>query len=192
MSNEFPIRAMDDLGEMLLWMAKRLKISITALSGAGGVHNSSLSGFATGSKRSGDLNAAPLLRVLEVSSYELVTRPKKGDRGVMIKRENSHPLLVVGLDGGPIEITWNRPEEIPLLLNTLAMARDLTVTGLVKQSGINSTSLVSLAMGNSANKDVRMRGLLRVIDTADFTTICRPIHATRREARMAMAAAWRV
>lgn len=190
MKSEYPIEDLNDIGDMLAWLAKRLKISIYALSSLSGSVNSSLQGFASGSKRSGDLNAGPLFRVLTEAGYELVSSPLE-DKGIVLSRPGADDLMVVGLDGGRIEITWDSVADIGKLLNTMAMARGVTVTGLIKESGINSTSLVSLAMGNSTNKDVRLNGVLRVVKIAGFATRCRPVHATRAEARRAFAGLYR-
>lgn len=182
MANEYLITEVRDFSGMLLWMAKRLRLSPYALCSSGGSTNTSLTGFATGSKPSNDLSFRPLQRILQATSYELVARPKGGEASVILRRDTAMPLKLTAMDGGRIEIPWTSMDEIRTLLNTLALTKDMTVTGLVKATGIASSSLVSLAMNNSANNDVRLAGILRIINGADFEAVCRPVHLTRRDA----------
>lgn len=191
MNSHFKVSEVESIGGMLSWMAKRLRLSINALIKLGGSHNSSLMGMATGSRVRGDLGLVPILRVLSAVNYELVAIPKGGQPGLLLRRDGAEDLMVVGLGGNRIELTMQTFKDVPVLLNTLASATNMTVTGLVRASNVNSLGLVGLANGTSDHKDVRLRNLLAVIDAAGFEVCCRPVHATRREARTALAAAYR-
>lgn len=191
MSNEFLIGSIPDVGKMLTWLAKRLRLSLNKLTELGGGTSSSLIGLATGTRKPGDLNLGPVLRVLQAVEYELAVRPKKGEKGVLLRRPGAQDLMILGLDGGQLELALDSLDEVPGLLNTLAMANDASVSGLSRRAGLPSLGLVGVANGTSDNKDVRLRNLFSYIDAAGFQVSVRPVHATRRAARMALAAAYR-
>jgi hypothetical protein len=188
---EFPLAKVADIGDMLQWMARRMKVSLSALVDAGGTRNGSLISFSTGSKRSNDLNVGPVLRVLKAVGYELVLRPKGGRDGVVLQAPGALPLYVVGGDTGPLEIQISELGDFAVAINTMATAKGVAVTGLMKLAGIYSTSLVSLASGRSPDKDIRFANLFKLIDGGGFEMIGRPVHATARAARMALTFAGR-
>lgn len=185
-NGEYPLGTVEDAAAMLQWLAKRKKLSLTALVGASGTKHGGLVSFATGTRPAGDLNLSPLLRVVASVGYEVVARPKKGI-GIVINREGAEPLMVVGIDGGRIDIPMATMSDVARLLNTMAAANDLTITGLVVRTGINSTSLVSFAKGTGPNTDIRVNNLLRLVDVAGFRIVVRAEHKTMREARMILA-----
>lgn len=171
---------------MLQWLAKRKKLSLTALIGASGTKHGGLVSFATGTRPTNDLNFSPLMRVITSVGYEFAAMPKKG-AGIVITREGAEPLMVMGVDGGRIDIAMGKMSDVAVLLNTMAAANDMTVTGLVVRTGINSTSLVGFAKGTGPNADIRVNNVLRLVDVAGFRVVVRPEHRTMREARMALA-----
>lgn len=185
-NGEYPLTTAEDAAGMLQWLAKRKKLSLNALVGASGTKHAGLVSFATGSRPAGDLNLNPLLRVVSSVGYEFAAMPKQGT-GIVIAREGAEPLMVVGIDGGRIDIAMGKMSDVARLLNTMAAANDLTVTGLVVRTGINSTSLVSFAKGSGPNADIRVNNLLRLVAAAGFRFVTRPVHKTLREARMALA-----
>jgi len=185
-NGEFPLSSVEDAAQMLHWLAKRRKLSLTALVGAAGTKHGGLVTFATGSRRSDNLNLAPLIRVVTAVGYEFAASPAKG-AGIVMTREGAEPLMVVGADGGRIDISVVSMADAAKLMHTMAAANDLTLTGLVTRAGINSTSLVGFARGNSPNQDIRINNLLQMIDAAGFRFVVRPVHKTMREARMALA-----
>lgn len=185
-NGEYRVVTIVDAGGMLTWLAKRKKLSVTALVGAGGAKHSGLVSFATGSRPAGDLNLSPLMRVVTSVGYEFAGMPKEGT-GIVITREGAEPLLVVGIDGGRIDISMTEMSDVARLMNTMAAANDLTLTGLVARTGISSTSLVGFARGTGPNQDIRINNLLRLVEVAGFRLVVRPVHRTMREARMALA-----
>ncbi len=192
MSAEWRIERMADVGVALQGMARRIGISMTALVEAGGVINGTLVAIGTGTSRNKDMSVGPLLRVLAATSYELVARSIDPD-GLRIKPEGSVELLVRAADGGRIEVTVDNLDDVRLLLNTMAAANWMSVSGMVRQAGSTGTSLVGLARGTNLDSkgDLRLSNLLRVTAVARFELVVRPTHASRREARIALAAARR-
>lgn len=184
-----PIAGMADVTHALQVIAKRLRLSITALVDTGGVTNSSLIGIGTGSSHTKDMSVGPLLRVLSAVNYELVVRARDA-RGVLIKPEGSLELRVLGPDGGPIEIAADSVKDFPLMLNTMAAANGLTISGLVKASGLGGGSLVAVARRTAGwdEPDVRLNSLVKVVHQAQFELLIRPLHRSMREARIARAA----
>jgi hypothetical protein len=190
-TNQFQIKDVPDVGPMLFWMAKKLRLSLSALTSSGGTASSSLNSFATGSKTQTDLNLRPLLRILKAVNYELVASPKGKAQGLLLRRDGAEDLLVVGSDGGRLEIVLDVMEGLPAFLNTMAAATGQTVTAMVRAANCNSLTLVGIATGRGTHSDVRIRALLKTIDIAGFDMHCRPVHATRRAARAALADARR-
>lgn len=178
--NDMPITDLLTLGAVLRKMASKLGLSPTALIGDNG---SSLISLATGSKGSGDYACGPVLRVFARSGWEMVARPISGD-GIVVRREGTLPLKIVGADGGPIEIVATDVSDLPRMIQTMALANARTVSRLVKDAGTNSTGLVSFAVGTSTQKDIRLSNLLRLVDSAQFGLYARQCFRTRRQARL--------
>lgn len=185
-NGEYPLSSTEDARGMLQWLAKRRKLSLNALITASGTRHTGLVSFATGSRPTGDLSLGPLLRVVTSVGYEFAAVPKEGT-GIVITREGAEPLLVVGADGGRIDVSIAKLSDVSVLLNTMAAANDATITGLVVRTGINSTSLVSFAKKSGPNTDIRVNNLLRLAAVAGFRILVRPEHKTMRQARMALA-----
>jgi hypothetical protein len=178
--SELLIADLDDLGVALRAMAKSLGLSVTAMLGDNG---STLIGMATGNRSNQDAAVGPVLRGFNRASWELVARPKSGD-GIIVSREGTLPLKMVGADGGPIEITINELADVTRMIKTMALANDKTISGLVKAAGVNSTAIVSFATGSGGHKDVRLLNLLRITEFAEFALFARPQFRNRREARL--------
>jgi hypothetical protein len=190
MSLELPISDMADVTVALQTIARRLRLSVTALIEAGGVSNGSLGSIATGRSRQKDLALLPLLRVLHPAGYELVGRVADPN-GLLVTVERGAQFLVLGPDGGRLEVVVADLEGVGVLFNTMAAANHLSVTGLVKMTGVNSTSLVGVAKGTGDNGDVRLINMIRLVEMARFELLIRPVHQTRREARIALTSARR-
>lgn len=187
MSNtEIRITGMADVGTALRAMARRLGISISALVDAGGTFNGSLIAVGTGNSRHKDTSIRPILRVLKPAGWELVGRVADPD-GLLIKVDRGVPILVRGADGGRLEVSIETMGDVSTLLNTMAAANGITMTSLVARSGSSSSSLVSVATGRTVQADLRLSNLVRITETAQFELVIRPIHATLREARIALA-----
>lgn len=191
MTGEFPVTSVDSVGDALTWLAKRLRLSLHKMCSYSGTNSSSLIGHATGTRRSTDLNLGPLLRLLSAVGYEMVAKPANDQAGLVLRRIGARDLMVVGADGGPLQITMAGLDDLPALLNTLATARDMTISGLVRSAGLTSLGLVGIAHGTSDNADVRIRNLLTVIEAAGCVLFIRPVHDNRRAARLALATARR-
>lgn len=190
MSVEVIIAGMADVTTALQTMAKRTKLSMTALVNAGGTENGSLVSIGTGRSRTADMSLGPLFRVTQAINWELVGRTKD-PRGIRMVPEGGVELLITGGDGGHLEVAMNGLPDIPRLLNTMAAANGLTITGLNKVAKLGGGSLVGVAKGTAPNQDIRLSGLVKIADAAHFELLVRPVHQTLRAARMAMATARR-
>lgn len=177
---DLKITDLPSLGAALRAMAKSLGLSPTALLGDNG---STLIGVATGTATKGDLSLGPIMRVFARAGWELVFRPAKGD-GIVVSREGTGALKVVGADGGPIEISVGSMEELARAIRTMALANDKAVSRMIKDAGTNSTALVSFATGSAGHKDLRLLNLLRTTTSAQFALYARPRFRNRREARL--------
>jgi hypothetical protein len=186
---EYPIAKVEDVAGMLMWLVRRLRApSLTAVVGAGGTSNSSLISFATGAKRTDDLNVVPVLRVLKAAGYTFEARPVKGALGVVLQAPGSDPMMVVGPDGGQLAFAFDDLPSTARVINSMAAANHMTPTGMQRRSSNSTgTSLVSLASGRSPDKDIRLKNLLRYVASAGFEIHVRPAHRSARAARMAFA-----
>lgn len=184
MSIEIKVSGMQDITTALQAIAKRLRISVSALVEAGGVTNGSLTSVGTGRSHNKDMAINPLLRVLGPAGFELVGRGRD-PHGLIVKVDGGIDILVRGADGGRLEVIIETMADIPVLLNTMAAANNLTMTGLVRLTGANSTSLVGIAKGTGGS-DLRLLNLVRLAEKAQFELVIRARHATRREARLAL------
>ncbi len=178
--SELPIRDLDDVGAALRTMAKSLNLSPTAMLGDNG---STLIGMATGNRTNNDAAVGPLLRALARAGWELVAKPAEGD-GLIVSREGTLPLKVMGADGGPLEITVGSIPDVVQLLLTMALANDKTISRMVKDAGSQSTALVAFATGSAGHRDLRLLNLLNVVKGAQFALYARPQFRNRREARL--------
>lgn len=190
MTNEVVIGGIPDVTAALQLIAKRTRLSMTALINTGGVENGSLTSIGTGSVRAKDMALGPLFRVLRAVNWELAGR-SKDPRGVIIKPEGGTELLVCGADGGRPDISVAGLQDLPILLNTVAAANGMTVTGVNRIAQLTGGSLVGIARRTSPNNDVRINGLIRFVEAAQFELLIRPVHETMRQARMAFATARR-
>lgn len=191
MSLEIIVNGLPDITTVLQTMSRRKKLSITAMVDAGGVPNGSLTSIGTGKSKASDMAIGPLLRVLGTYGYELVARSSDPD-GVLIKPEGAVEMRVTGVDGGRLEVAIDSLVEAPIMLNTLAGAKQMTISGLSKAAGLGGGSLIAVARGTAGDSpDLRLGGLLKLVKYAGFELLVRPVHATRREARAALAAARR-
>jgi hypothetical protein len=187
MTRALSIGGMADVTHALQVMAKRLGLSITALVDTGGVTNGSLIGIGTGTATNKDMSIGPLLRVLNAVDYELVGRARS-TTGLVVEPVGGLPMRVFGPDGGRLEAGVDSLKDLPLLLNTMAAANWLTITALVKASGLRGGSLVAIARGTAGPEpDARLSGLVMVAQQAQFELLIRPIHRSMREARIALA-----
>lgn len=109
----------------------------------------------------------------------------------MIRPEGGIEMLVCGADGGRLDVSVGGLDDVPLLLNTMAAANGMTMTGLNKAAKLGGGSLIGVARGTTPNANVRLSGLVQIAHAARFELLIRPVHATRREARTALAAARR-
>lgn len=187
---EVLIGGMEDVTTALQTMAKKTRLSMTALVSAGGVENGSLVSIGTGKGRTKDLSLGPLFRVMQAINWELVGRTQD-PRGIVITPEGGVDLLITAGDGGRLEVPMFGLQDVPLLLNTMAAANGLTISGLNNAAGLGGGSLVGVARGTAPNQDIRLNGLVKITAAAKFELLVRPVHATLREARMALAAARR-
>lgn len=187
MSVEVVIGGMADVTTAIQVMAKRTKLSITGLIETGGVVNGSLTSIGTGNSRSKDMSIGPLFRVLQAINWEMAGRTKD-PQGLLVTPEGGVQMRVTGPDGGRLEVAMNGLLDIPLLLNTMAAANGLTVTGLNKLAKLGGGTLIGVAKGTAPNQDVRLSGLVQITEASRFELLVRPIHQTLREARMVMAA----
>lgn len=190
MSQELLITDLASVARLLRLVAKKRGISISALVDAGGVTNGSLTSIATGNTRQKDMTIGPLLRVLRPVGYETVGRTID-PRGILLKAEGAAEMLVLGPDGGRLEVLVEDMDDVSVLLNTMAAANGRTMTGLARLTGVTSTSLVQIARKTGPNTDLRLGNLTRLMKVAGFELIARPQHRTRREARLALIAAAR-
>lgn len=180
---EHQISDIASLGPVLRDVAKKANLSITALVG----NNGSLIGVATGTRAPQDASIGPLLRILNRVDWEVLLRPLSG-HGTIVYRPGSLPLMIVGADGGPLEIPVGTLNDLSQGIATMAAATDQTVSRMVKAAGTNSTSLITFATGTARGKDVRLLPLLRVMDRAEFGMYVRPKYRTRRDARLRLEA----
>lgn len=181
---EVRIAEMADVGTAMRLMAGRLKLSLTKMVEAGGVQNGSLIGIGTGSRKTKDMSLVPLLRLLRAVNWEMAGRVRD-PRGIVIYPEGAVELLITAPDGARIEVPIGALSDVAVLLNTMAAANALTVTGLNKKAKLGGASLVALAKNSGPYDDIRLRGLLQIVEAAQFELLIRPRHATRREARHA-------
>jgi hypothetical protein len=182
------ITGVEDVGAAMRAIAKKMNISVSALVDAGGTQNGSLISIATGRNPNRDMAIGPLLRVLKAVGYELVGRTID-EHGLVVKQEGAAEIRVTGADGGRLEVAMDTLADVPILLNTMAFANGLSMTGLVKLAGISSSSLVSMAKQSGPAGDLRLNNVLAVAATARFELIIRPVHRSAREARVALASA---
>jgi hypothetical protein len=189
-TKEIIVRGVPDVTTAIRAMAKAKRMSITALVETGGVANGSLTSIGTGSTTKTDMALGPLLRVLRAVGWEMVGR-SVDPTGVMIQVDRGLPIRVVGADGGRLLVPIVTMDDVPILLNTMAAANGLTMSGLVTLTGMNSTSLVGMARGTGANKDLRLTNLVRLVGKARFELVVRPQHQSMRDARIAVIGAAR-
>lgn len=189
-STEIRIQSLADVSAALKAIAKRLNLSITALVATGGVETGTLIGIGTGTGKTKDMSIGPLLRVLNKVNWEMAGRTQD-PRGIVIHPEGGIEMLICGADGGRLDISVGSLDDLPPLLNTMAAANGLTMTGLNKVAKLGGGSLVGIARGTSPNADIRLSGLVQITYAAKFELLIRPVHATRRDARTALAAARR-
>jgi hypothetical protein len=189
-SNEILIGGISDVTSALRVIAQQLKMSMTGLVNAGGTENGSLVGIGTGTAKISDMNIGPLLRVLQVVDWEMAGRTRD-PQGLMLHSKGAIDLMVTGMDGGRIEVPVGRLEDVPLLLNTVAVANHMTVTGVNKAAGIGGGSLIGIARGTSDQIDLRLGNLVAYVQAGQFELLVRPVHANRRAARVAFAAGHR-
>jgi hypothetical protein len=190
MSDEVRIQGIPDVSQALQIIARRLKMSASALAKTGGVDNGSLTGIATGTARIKDMGMTPLLRVLQAVKWEMAGRTED-PRGLVVHPEGALGMRICAADGGRLDVPFVSVKDLPLLLNTMAAANGLTVTALNKAAGVAGGSLIAIAKGTGPNADVRLANLVKVARAAKFELIIRPVHTTRRSARIALAASVR-
>lgn len=173
------IKDVASVGPLVQRMAKYCDLSMTALVGPTG----SLLGLATGSRVPGDLSLSTLLRVVQRARWEFVIKPSR-DQDIILARSGCRPLLLRSLDGGPIEIQIREMVDFPTALLTVAMANDMSITGLVRGSGASSGTLVAFATGGDPDRNLRLTSLLRVVQHGKFTLYARPQFSNLRKARL--------
>jgi hypothetical protein len=185
--NEVQIRGLADVGTALQLMAKRLRMSVTALVATGGTENGTLVGIGTGATKAKDMAVGPLFRVLQAVNWEMAGRTQD-PHGIVIRPEGALEMLVCGADGGRLDVSVGSLDELPRLLNTMAAANGLTITALNKAAKLGGGSLIGMAKGTTPQADIRLNGLVQMTYAAQFELLIRPVHATRRAARSALAA----
>lgn len=185
-AKEHPFTSLDDIGPMLNWLAKRRNLTLNGLVvHAGGATHSGLVSFATGARPVTDLLLGPLLKVVTAVGYEVGVRPRSG-AGIKLVREGAEPLLVMGADGGPIDLSITTLDDVRVVINTIAVAKGMAVSGLIK-STVNASSLVSFATGRNPRAEIQAKNVLALMEQAGFRASVRPVHPSAREARILLA-----
>lgn len=184
---EYRVEQVADLQPVLREMARRLKMSLTALVNGRGGSNGVLIGLGTGNKVPGGMALGPALRVFRAAGWKMVVKPADGQAWATVARPGALPLRVTAADGGPLEIEIRELSDLPVMFNTLALATDRTISGLCRHAGLNATALVGFATGSSEHKDVRLTSVTRLVAGAGFALFAEPEHATKRDARRAEA-----
>jgi hypothetical protein len=183
----FSIVTIDDARRMIHWVARRQRLSVSALvDTTAGISDSlvSFSNLDEGARgRTKDVNLGLLLQLLAAHEHRLVSRPVGGQHP-MLRGPDMVPLRITGADGELLKIQIEKLGDVAVLANTLAAINNMTVTALSKKAGISQT-ITTFVSGSSRSTDLRLRPLIELNLAGGFEFAVEPLFANRREARRA-------
>lgn len=186
MASEFSFRTVDEARQLVGWLARRRKMSLTALLKTAKLGSQSLLNFATQNlearKRQDDANAGPIMQLLEKHDHLLLLRPI-GGKHVVLSVPGAVPLQIRNTDGGLLELPIGDYDQLRTAIVTLTATNGVSPSGLAIKAGLSS-SIVSF-VSRTKNTELRISQIIQLAAAAGFELVVRQKYANQQEARFA-------
>lgn len=184
---EHVIRSVDDVRQMLHWLARRRRVTITPLVRSAGLGSLALVTFARldpeDERRGSDANLGPVLKLLAAHEHRLLARPL-GGKHLVRAEPGAVEIQLRAADGGFLEVPIDKIDDVRTLGHTLKSATGLSLTALCTKAGI-SLGLASFTNGAVTPNDLQIRPVLAFAMAGGFELVVQPCFANKREARLA-------
>lgn len=183
---EFSLSSVTAGRELMHWLARRHRISLTGLVAAAGLRSKTLVTFANlnpATQRTFDTQLGQLLYLINATEHRLYARPA-GAKHFQLRRPGAVPLEIRAPGGELLEIPLSSLEEVRTLGHTMIAANNRSLTSLAGSAGL-SAAFVTFVNGSTSQQGLSLRVVLDNVRVGGFELFVRPLHNNRREARRA-------
>lgn len=184
--SEFVLCTVDDARRMVHWLARRRRLSPTALVRMTSLRSLSVVNFANldeATQRTRDTTVGAMIQLVEPHEHRLLARPC-GAKHLQVHQEGAVPLEIRGAGGGLLEIPLDSMDDLRTLGRTMIATSGKSLSALARKAGVSLT-FVTFAKGGSRHQDVSLRIVLETALAGGFELVVQSHFANRREARLA-------
>jgi hypothetical protein len=182
----FAVGNIDQARDAIRWMAKKRRMTVTALVQAAGLRSLTLVNFSSPNdtpRRNKDTNVSLMLELATRNDFTVNVRPI-GGKPIRVSMPETIPFEIRGLDGELLTIPLTSLESLRVLANTLVLVTGESLTAIGNRAGVSAV-FVGFVNGTGGAKDLRLNSFLQVLQAAGFEMVIAPAYANVREARLA-------
>jgi hypothetical protein len=183
----FVIGTLEDVRDMIAWLARRRRTSVTALVASTGMASNALVNFAGVRRESAstrDTNFSLIVKLVYASHHRIVARPI-GGKHLQLKLPDMAPLEIRSPGGELLELPVRTSDDLVTLVRTMEAANHCTITALIKRAGVSASITKYVGIPAEQRGELRVRYVLDVVRAGGFELVVQPKFTSRREARLA-------